>query len=148
MTRDQLPGTEDPTFAALSDLQLVERIIALRQDRKRIAGALRDATSELADRVLKTEHAEIVTDDLLIQAGPKCVTDYDQTTLASLRQCTTEDQIFSVVKQVPSGKQLKAISQLAGASAKAVIASATRRIETDTMTVKIKKRPKRRRGRR
>jgi hypothetical protein len=123
----------------LTDIQLVEQILGLQQDKKRIADALKRTQQQLARRLANRGVTEEQIGDHRIVVDRKLLTYYDQNTLASLKNCTTDDQVWITFKQIPSGKQLKALSDLAGASAKAVISSAKRKDETDTIIVKIKK---------
>lgn len=125
--------------AEFSDIQLVEKIIGLRQDKARVAGELKRTITELADRLIERGVTEAPVGDQVVIIGPKLLTEYDLATLTSLRNCVTDEQVWMTVKQLPSGKQLKALSDLGGASAKAVIASAKRKIETETIVLKIKK---------
>lgn len=122
-----------------TDIQLVEKINELRQDKKRVANALKTAIETLAGRLIERGVTETTVGDQLVIVGPKLLTEYDQGNLSSLKNCVTEEQIWLTFKQLPSGKQLKALSELGGASAKAVIASARRKIETDNIVLKIKK---------
>jgi len=122
-----------------TDIQIVERILSLRQDKTRAADALKRTTEELAQRLIDRGVTEAEVGDHLVMIGPKLLTEYDQNTLGSLKNCVTDDQVWITFKQLPSGKQLKGLSDLAGATAKAVIASAKRKIETDVTTVRIKK---------
>ncbi len=129
----------------LSDVLLVAKIVGLRQDKARIAAALKKASTELVDRLKERGVTEEQIGDDLVVISPKLHTEYDCKGLDGLRNCATDDQLWLTIKQLPSGKQLTALSDLAGASAKAVIASAKRKIDTGTTLVRIKK--PRRRGR-
>ena len=133
-------------YLQLTDIQLVENIIQFRQDKKRAAGAEKRSTDSLVKRLVKRGVTEAKVGDQLVEISPKLLTEYDQTVLASLKKCVTEDQVWLTLKELASSKQLKALSELGGASAKAVIASALRKIETDTIVLKIKK-PKEKRPR-
>jgi hypothetical protein len=132
-----------------TDIQLVERIIRLKHEKADRTDALKRTQEELAQRLIDRGVTEIevtLPDDgeCVVSVAPKMLADYDQNTLASLKNCTTEDQVWLAFKQVPSGKQLKALSELAGAAAKAVIESAKRKNETDVQVIKIKKPRKKR----
>ncbi len=134
----------------LTDIQLVERIIGLQQDKKRVADALKRTISELAQRLVDKGVTEETIGEHLVVVSQKLLTDYDQTTLSSLRQCVTEDQVWLAFKQLPSSKQLKAVSEQAGAAAKSVIESARRKNETGQTVLRIRKprKPGRNGGRR
>jgi len=131
----------------LSDIQLVERIIRLKAERIQVTDELKASTKDLAERLIKRGVTEATIGDKLVVVNPKLLTEYDQTTLLSLKQCVTDDHLWLTVRQLPSGKQLKALSDLSGAAAKAVIASAKRKIDTGVQTVRIKK-PRQPKGRR
>ena len=145
--------TKELDGGEFTDLQLVERILRLRAEKGQAADALKQSTQELAERLQARGVTEATIGERLIVIGPKLLTEYDQGTLKSLEPCCTADQVWLTIRSVPSGKQLRALSDLAGAPAKAVIASAKRKIETDTLVVRIKKpkqpkQPRNGRGRR
>lgn len=131
----------------LTDIQLVEKIIRLKAERDANRDSLKRATEDLAKRVMRSGESEMTIGDHRVCAGMKMRTEYKVATLKSLTNCVTSEQILLAVTQVPSGKQLKAISEQGGAAAKAVVESAKQKIETDTMTVSIKK-PRKPKGRR
>ena len=139
VTQKEIQGIYVSESAGLNDIQLVEKIIGLRQDKKRIQGALAKSTSDLAQRLIDAGVEELDLGDQIIAISPKLLNEYDIAALNGLRNCATDDQAWLVLKQLPSGKQLKELSFIAGASAKAVITSARRKIDTGTMLVKIKK---------
>lgn len=130
----------------LSDLDLVARVLDLGADKKRVGLSLKRHLDKLAARL----RAKGVTEDLIgdhrVTIDPKTKVEYDSKTLKSLEPCVTSDQVWLTIRQVGSGKQLKALSDLGGASAKAVIASAKGKIETGETVVKIKKPRKPRAG--
>ena len=124
----------------------MERIIRLKQDKAQAHEALKRTIDELAQRMSDRGVSEAQIGEHFIVVSPKLLTDYDQNTLGSLKNCVTQEQIWVTFKQLPSGKQLKALSDLAGASAKAVIQSARRKNETDVVTIKMKKPRKHKNG--
>jgi hypothetical protein len=137
MTQQQIAETNE--FKGLTELQLAEKIIELSQDKKRVAGALKRTKEELSTRIINQGKTEMTLDDgRTICISPKMLTEYNVTTLKSLENCMDIQKVFQVVRQVPSGKQLQALSDIGGASAKAVIASAKHKVETDTKILKIK----------
>lgn len=144
MVQTQLAETRE--FKELSDIDLVERIQTALQEQKRFGGVAERGKNELVLRLTDRGVTEAEIGERLVTIGPKMLAEYDVSTLAGLKKTTTDEQIFKAVTQVPSGKQLRAISDQAGATAKAVIASAKRKIETDKIVVKFKK--PRRNGRR
>lgn len=137
INQEKLPGANDK--AELTDIQLVEQIIQFRTEKKRFTDALKRTIEELYDRIKKRGVTEVNIGDQLVIAGLKSETRFDLATLKSLKQCITPDKIELTFFQVPSGKQLKALSEIGGASAKAVIASARKKYETDTPVLRIKK---------
>jgi hypothetical protein len=132
----------------LTDIQLVERILRLKAEKGQAASALKSSEQDLAERLQGRGVTEEMIGDRLIIVNHKLLTQFNQGTLKSLDQCCTADQVSQVVRSVPSGKQLRALSEMAGASAKAVIESARSRVETDTLIVRIRKPRKARKGRR
>ena len=130
----------------LSDIQLVEKLIRLNAERDAVKDARKRTIEELAKRVMAYGE-ELTVGEYRVVAGPKMKTEYSTSTLLSLKNCVTEEQVWRAVIQVPSEKQLKAINEQGGAAAKAVVESARQKIETDVMTVKIKKPRKPRRSR-
>jgi hypothetical protein len=148
MRQSEIVDISNEVDGELTDIQLVERVLELQQDKKRIVDGLKRTQEQLARRLARRGVTEELIGDHRIVVDRKLLTYYDQNTLASLKNCTTDDQVWVTFKQIPSGKQLKALSDLAGASAKAVISSAKRKDETDTIIVKIKKprKAKQRRG--
>lgn len=143
-----IPEVVKAVDGEFTDIQLVEKINELRQDKKRVTNALKTVIETLAGRLIERGVSEATVGDQLVIIGPQFLTEYDQGDLASLKHCVTEEQIWLTFKQLPSDKQLKALSELGGASAKAVIDSARRKIETDNIVLKIKKPRASRDGRR
>lgn len=129
-----------------TDLQLVENIQTASQEKKQWAAKLKRFQEALAQRLKERGITELQVGEDIVTIGPKMLSTYDQVTLGSLKQCVDDDKLWLVIKGIPSGKQLKELSQISGAAAKAVIESAKRKLETDTIVVKIKK-PRKPRGR-
>jgi hypothetical protein len=122
-----------------TDLQLVENIRSCEAEKAKQANKLKLFREQLVTRLQERGVTQAQIGDDVITIGPKMLGTFDHNTLASLKNCTTEEQVRFVIQGIPSGKQMKELSTIAGASAKAVIESAKRKIETDTIVVKIKR---------
>lgn len=129
-----------------TDIQLVENIRTAEAEKSKWSAKLKLFKEQLAERLTDRGVTQAQIGDDVVTIGPKMLAAFDHNTLCSLRQCVSEDQVRLVVQGIPSGKQLKELSSIAGASAKAVIESAKRKIETDTIVVRIK-RPRKPSGR-
>jgi hypothetical protein len=123
----------------LSDLDLLQRIIDSKRECKRLTGLCTRDTTKLVGRLTNRGVTEADIGERHVEIGPKVLNAYDSKTLGSLRNCVDFELLLLVTKEVPSGKQLKAISEHAPPTAKAVIESARRKIETETIVLKIKK---------
>jgi hypothetical protein len=129
----------------LSDIDLVARILDLRQEKARVSDACKNAQETLVERLVERGVTEAEIGDHLITISLKLLTQYDSATLKSLKNCAVgEDDLWMVITQSPSTKQLQALSDKTGAAGKAVIASAKRKIDTETTLLKIKKPSKKR----
>ena len=138
-TRKEISEIATAVDGEFTDIQLVENILNMRQMRAESSGKLKRFGERLAQRLTERCVTEETIGDHLVQIGPKMLTEYDKATLGGLRKCATGDQVFLTITQVPSGKQLKALSEIGGAPVKEVVAKAKRKIETDVIVVKIKK---------
>ena len=144
----QIPGTEDKELASLTDLLLAEKIIELQQDKARVVTASKRYQEEMVRRIQDKGLEELkIGDELIVKVQPKLLTEYDPITLGNLNNCITDDKLWYIVQNAPSGKQLIAMSEIGGTSAKAVIASAKKKIDTGTKLLKFK-RPKKKRSHR
>jgi hypothetical protein len=133
----------------LNDIQMVEKIIRLKVTQIATRDELQRTTKKLVDRLQARGVTEpIRIGDHMVTVGHKVLTEHDAGTLTSLKACVTDELAWKTLTQVPSGKQLKVLSDAAGAAAKAVIASSRRKMETDTPVLKIKKPQNKRSSRR
>lgn len=122
-----------------TQLQLVENIRTADQEYKQWRARLKKFKEMLAQTLIDKGVTEATIGEDLIVISPKMLSSFDLTDLCALDTITTEEQIRKVVKQIPSGKQLTALSDLGGAAVASVIKGARRKLETDTIIVKIKK---------
>jgi hypothetical protein len=130
----------------LSDIDLMSAILDERQEKLTHAGRLKRLEATLVERLKHDGVTEREIGEKLVLIAPKMLTRYDGTTLKSLKPCGIgEDELWDVFIKFPNSKQLNDISEKHGASAKAVIASAKKRDETDTTVLKIKKPSKKKR---
>jgi len=132
--------------SGLTDILLVDRIIGLRAELDHKRKCLKDSLAELAERIEGRGSTTETIGEYQVTVSDKTKSEHDLTTLLSLKPCVSEEKIASVALQIPSSKQLKELSELGGASAKAVIASSKRKIDTGEKKVRICK-PKQRRPR-
>ena len=145
-----------------TDLQLAEQIEQDRIEKKRYSDAEKRHIKELAQRMVeRVDKGELAPNEngvLELELGEgetarrlvlshKRLKDYDQTKLSQLRKCASDENIFLVFKQMPSGKQLQALQKLVGAAAKSIIDSSKEENETDVLLLKIKKPRKKSAGR-
>ena len=136
----QKPLPETTEEGGLTDLILVQRIKDLRQTKDQTAGKIKHAVEELVRRLVEKGVTQATIGEDLILISPKLLTEYDSKGLESMRAAgVTDDLLWLVSKQIPSGKQLKELSDRGGAAVKSVIASAKRKIDSGTTTLKIKK---------
>ena len=129
-------------------LQLVENIHTSDQEYKQWGAKRKRFRWLLATSLIEEGVTEATVGEEVVTIDHKMLASFDRPTLSALARCTTDDQRILVMKGIPSGKQLKELQNIAGAAAKAVIESARRKIETDTIIVKIKKPKKIKAGRR
>lgn len=127
-----------------TDLQLAERIKRLKDDKQAAHDGLKNAEQQLADRLIERGVTEAEIGDEVWSITEQALTEFALAGLTKLGECTTDEQRLLVIKQLPSGKQLKELSSIAGASAKAVIESAKQKIMTGKTLLKCKK-PKKKR---
>lgn len=160
--RDMREIVKDVDGGEFTDIQLAENIESCRVEKKRYSDAEKRYIKELAQRMLeRVDKGEIQPNEngiLELELGEgetarrivvshKHLKDYDQNQLAKLRTCASDEKIFLVFSQMPSGKQLKALSDVVGAAAKSIIDAAKRDNETDVWVLKIKKPKKVKTGR-
>jgi hypothetical protein len=122
-----------------SDLQLVQNIITAQNEKAKWTAKLKMFKEQLAERLVERDVTEATIGEDIVTISPKMLNSFDHDTLASLKNCTTDDQIRLIIQGIPSSKQLKELSAIGGAAAKAVIESAKRKMETDTIVVRIRK---------
>ena len=131
----------------LSPLQLAEQLIGFEQDAKRIRDGQKRVKAKLVQYSLDKGVRESPVGDLVLVISPKFLKVYNKAALAKLKGCTTPEQILRVLTELPSGKQLKALIEQAGATAASVINGATSKDDTGDWTVKLRK-PRKSGGRR
>ena len=131
-----------------TQIQLVENIHTADQEYKTWGARRKKFREMLATTLIEAGVTEATVGEEVVTISPKTQNTFDLTDLGALDKITTEDQVRKVVKQVPSSKQLNALADLGGAAVASVVKGARRKIETDTIVVRIMKPKKIKAGRR
>lgn len=133
-------------FASLKDIDLAEKLVSLTSQIKSLQGCKAEVIKELSARIMKTGSEELkIDEETLIVLKPQTKKEYDLSKLVTLKNMVDKDKLFVVLTNVPSGKQLAALSDIAGAAVQSVVNASIQRYETGKINIKIRKPAKRRR---